>query len=412
MSWPGTSYDVDACQAAYTQTLTDAAKELDVELELNPTGLSDPEDVSSFVEHLRQSPVDGLFVSVMDLQHWPQVDYLVKNRGEIPLIVFSPLGTSFAKHHQICRSTPSTFLAATDDAEWPAFGMRMLKTVWEMKNSRICVLWGDKAEDRILEPIGTTIRFLPLARWKEELERTPMTEEIREIAKSYGIQAEDVVEPDTEDLLAASKNYVVARRIMASEDCRGISVDCARLIGEKQVACGTCLAWSRLLDEGLVGACEADVNAAVSMLLTGLLFQRPAFMQDPAPNTVNKTLIASHCTCCTKLDGYDQPPHRFALRSHYESNSGVALQVFWREGQPVTLMKLLDPGHMVIATGEVVRNVEAKHMGGCRTAIEIRLDDDTDPRNLKGHHQLVMYGKLDAPLDAYCRLADIEVSHA
>ena len=110
-----------------------------------------------------------------------------------------------------------------------------------------------------------------MERWIQELTKVDTTEEMQAIADYYAKEAKKIVEPKKEDLLAAAKNYVVARRIMAAEKCQGISVDCFPLLNERRIACGPCLAWSKLLDEGMVGGCEGDADAAVSLLLAGSL---------------------------------------------------------------------------------------------------------------------------------------------
>lgn len=42
----------------------------------------------------------------------------------------------------------------------------------DMKNTRICVVIGDKTEHRPLEPIGTTIHFIPHERWLQQVNKT------------------------------------------------------------------------------------------------------------------------------------------------------------------------------------------------------------------------------------------------
>ncbi len=62
-------------------------------------------------------------------------------------------------------------------------------------------------------------------------------------------------------------------------------------------------------------------------MLTSYLLDRPGFMNDPVPETVHNTLIAAHCMSGTRIAGFDQPPAPYVLRSHSESNIGVAMQV-------------------------------------------------------------------------------------
>ena len=410
MSWPGAAFDPAAFQAEYSKTLASAAGELDVQLEIVPVPVLEPESIERELRYLAQSPPDGLLLIVMHIDAWPQVRSMANECAALPKIVFSPLGTSLLGRHNTVADLPGTFIAATPDHTWLSTGLRMLKTVWSIRQTRICMISDLLQGDHLAGKLGSTLHYVPLTRWTDEDAQTEVTQEVEEIAKQYGIAARDIVEPEMKDLLNAAKNYVVARRIMEAENCQGISVDCAQLVGQRRVACGMCLAWSKLLDEGCLGGCEADADAAVSLLLSMQLFNRPGFMQDPAVNTINNTLVASHCTSARKLQGYDQPPFDFSLRSHYESKMGVAVQVFWPQGQDVTIFRYQRPDTMLLGTGRVLDNVQAKSAGGCRTAIEIELDGITDPRDVQSHHQVVVCGKHDRLLKGFCQIVDLKTS--
>ena len=132
-------------------------------------------------------------------------------------------------------------------------------------------------------------------------------------------------------------------------------------------------------------------------------------MQDPAPNTVNNTLMGAHCSSPRKLRGFDQPPEPCILRSHSESEIGVSPQVLWPVGEPVTLIDFDGSGRLILGTGEVVTNIDTPPCGGCRTSVELEMDDVEDTRDCKGFHQLFILGRHDRLFRAYCRLAGIEV---
>lgn len=409
MGWPGAHYDPEFQQGQYTRLLTEAAERLGLELEINPLPLHEPDRVAEFLEALAQAPPDGLVITAMNVKSWQQVHYLVQHRPDIPTIVFSPLGTAFGEQIRPIQQTPHTFVAATQDAHWLATGMRMLKTAAEMKAARLCIVGGNAARDERIKSLGTTLHYVPLDRWAAEVRKVEESEQVRALADYYTREAVRIVEPRQADILAAAKNYFVARNIMNAERCQGISVDCYRLLNERQIGCGMCLAWSRLLDEGVVAACEADTEAAVTMLLVSRLFDRPGFMQDPAPNTVTGTLVGSHCTCATKLGGFKQPPEPFELRNHAETETGVSLKVVWKPEQEITIVKFRAPDALTMTTGRVVGNIAEKDSTGCRTAIEVRLDG-VDPTTVRDHHQLFVYGKLDAPLTAFAALAGLRTT--
>jgi len=412
MGWPGAAYDIKARQADYTRTLTEAAGKFGIQLEVRPEPLDTEGAVNGYLEQVKKQPPDGIVLISMSLnQSWPHIDNIAKNRGKVPVIVFSPMGTSFTGHLQGTRNIDGVYVAATQDIEWLTFGMKMFKTMSEMRNTRLCILAGDKVEDRPLEVIGTTLHYIPRNRLPEELKKVEETDQVRTIADYYTKNAKKIVEPTKQDILNAAKNYVAARRIMEAEKCQGISVDCLPLVENRLIPCPPCIAWLRLNDEGSVGACEAEWNSAISLRLTSLLFDRPGFMQDPAPNTVNNTLMGAHCSCPTKLDGFDKPAEPFILRSHSESNTGVVPQVLWRIGQKVTIMKFEGPGTIILGTGRVLRNIETPPSGGCRTSVELELDNVADCRDTKGFHQLFIYGDLEPGFKAYCQLAGIKVVH-
>ena len=409
VSWPGYQYDIKAGQARQTKVLTDAAERMGIQLEVRHEPLDSAKAIDAYLEKLKDAPPDGLFITAMELFRWDLVNHMVAKRGQVPTIVYSPL-TAFTQHLKVARQAARTFVAATQDVQWPAFGLRMLNTIWRMKNTRICIVKGDKTADRKLDVIGTTLHYVPSNRFPEEFKKVQATDEVRALADFYEKNAKKIIEPKKGEILDAAKNYFVCRRLMADENCQGISLDCIPPIVRGTIQ-PPCMAFSRLLDEGIVAACEADWNAAISMLLTHSLFERPGFMQDPAPNTVNNTLMGAHCTSATKLDGFGKTtPAPFILRS-YHTRTGVSLQVLWRIGQKVTVMKFVGPKSIILGTGRVRANIAQPPAGCCRTAVEIELDGVPDSGETKGFHQLFIYGDLERPFKAYCKLAGIEVVH-
>lgn len=429
LGWPGTSFDIRGHQVQYTKVLTDAANKFGTNLEIINDPLKDSDTVNAFLNNLKLSPPDGIVIISMSLnQSWPHIDNMAKNHGEIPMVVFSQMGTSFTQHLQGTRNIKGVTVGATQDVGWLNFAMRMLNTIWQMNNTRICVMRGKETLDQKI--MGTTIHYIPRSRFPQELKNTEITGEMQDLADLWESKTEKIVEPNREDRLNAAKNYIIARRIMEAENCQGISMDCLGLVGDREIPCPPCMAWVQLLDDGYVGTCEAAAHIAVSQRLTSLLFDRPGFMQDPAPNTINNTLMVAHCTSPTRLDGFGMSQEPFILRSHSESNIGVSPQVLWRIGQKVTIMQLnpiqqvkspvsstekakqveQEPS-ILLGTGRVLRNIDTPPAGGCRTSMELELDGVPDARDTKGFHQLIIYGDLEIPFKSYCELAGIKVEH-
>ena len=62
---------------------------------------------------------------------------------------------------------------------------------------------------------------------------------------------------------------------------------------------------------------------------------------------------------------------------------------------------------MLIYSGEVVR-CYPKAAGGCRTNIEIKINEVEDACDTKGMHQIIFYGDHACQLRSFCQLYGIE----
>ena len=404
VSWPGGNCDVKAQQALFTGTLTKAARQFGARLELRHAPLSQPEEVKEYLGQLKASPPDGLIVCAMELALWDPVKQILQERGDIPTVLYSNL-SGFTSQLQIGRNQPKVYVGATQDIGWLTTAVRLLSAIWQMKQTRILFVAGAETRETTVEGLGTTFHWIPKARFEDEFKQVAQTAEVRELARFYQKHARKIVEPSHADILEAAKNYVVCRRLMAVEQCHGIAIDC---LGWQNPVC---VAYSRLRDEGIVAACEKDTNATIGMLMTHLLCDRPGFQQDPSPNTVNNTLIGAHCTSPLKLEGFTQPYRAPYLLRSYHTRTGVAPQVLWPTGKPVTILQAnAKPLSILIGTGRVVSNIAQPPSGCCRTAVEISLDNVTDTRDVKGFHQLFILGHWDQVFKAYGQLAAIPVS--
>jgi hypothetical protein len=404
VSWPGGNCDVGAQQALFAKTLEDAAAQLGVRLEMQARPMAKAEEIHAFLQGLRTAPLDGLIVCAMELELWPLVNRIVKDRGDLPTIVYSHV-SGFTAHLQCGRNTPKTYLGATPDTGWLAFALRMLYTIWRTKNTRILFVAGKAAKETTVAGMGTVFRWIPKDRFAEDFRKVAETDEVRRVAELYAKNAQKIIEPSGKDIIEAVKNYVVCRRLMEAERCQGIAIDC---LGWKNPVC---LAFSKLRDEGIVAACERDANATIGMLLTHLLFERPGFQQDPSPNTVNNTLIGAHCTSALRLEGFDKPYRAPYLLRNYHTRTGVAPQVLWPAGKPVTILYATErPLALLLGTGRVVSNISQPPTGCCRTAVEIELDGVADTRDVKGFHQLFILGNVERMFKAYGQLAGIPVA--
>ncbi len=414
LGWPGTSWE----KTAYAETLAKNkallekfGQELKVGPAIEPEPLYDDAAVDQFIAKIKETKPKGVVVIPLHMQEWDRVGRIAQ--AGVPTVIFAGLGVCFTGHIATISRQPGVYLASSTDFELGPvrFGMKMIRANHDIRRSRIAVIAGNATADEVLEPLGLQIRRLPRARFTDALKTVEATPEVMAVVEEYEKTARKIVEPSRQDLVNAARNFVTAKKILAEEQCGGISMDCLGAVFAREMPSPPCLAWARLLDAGIPAICEADVNGVLSHTLCCRLLDKPGFMQDPVPETVNNTFIGAHCVAPTKLNGFDQPAEPFILRSHSESDIGVSVQVLWKEGQVVTIMQMVGPGKMILGKGRVLRNLDTPPAGGCRTSVELAIDGPADVRDTKGFHQLFIYGDHVRDFQAYGQMFGIAAEH-
>ncbi|MEW6235562.1 MAG: hypothetical protein AB1656_09270 [Candidatus Omnitrophota bacterium] len=278
-------------------------------------------------------------------------------------------------------------------------GIRPLRTVKRLSQSKILVL--RKAESDATESeerLG--VRIVPLQH--DLLMRCYESVDGKEAEKEADRWIEGavkVVEPTREEIIKSSRFYLAMKKAMEEENAQGIAINCLGLFYAKKLPAYPCLGFSRLNSEGLVGACEADVQSALTMLLFQYLTGKPGFISDPVIDTANNTVIHAHCVAATRMAGTRGKEDPYILRSHLEDDKGAALQVKMQIGRKVTMAKVVSDDLMLLSTGEITGNPDVDR--GCRTKIATKVADARKVLQQYSHglHRVIFY-------DDHCR--DVE----
>ena len=195
-------------------------------------------------------------------------------------------------------------------------------------------------------------------------------------AESYWLsQAKEIVEPSREEIVKSCKTYLAMKKIMLDHNAQAITVKC---LGG--IPIGTlgypCLGFSRILDDGLVGACEADIDSTLTMLIFLYAFGLPGFITDPLIDTAKNAVIHAHCVAPTKMRGPASDRLPFSIRSHRDDNRGASLEVFMNKdlGQKVTWAKIANLDSILVTTGEIVEVCDFDDRG-CRTQVVTEVED-------------------------------------
>lgn len=411
LGWPGTTYDLDKHQAEYWARLRASCRGLGIDLHEESAPIQADSGVVSLIEGVRQRRPDALLVILQHMGCWGWTERLAKEAG-CPLIVFAPIGTSFTGHVAAISRRPGVYLVSS--LEWSAVedGLRMIRAKRMFEESRILWIHGDKRHETVLDRLGTKVRAIPRDAFNQLFDKMPANEEVKDIASSFRRGAKKVVEPTWQDSLNSARVYTTAKRLLADEQANALSMDCLGMVSDKLVPTPPCGGWTILQDEGITAGCEADLHGATSMMLTSYLLDRPSYMNDPVAETAKNLLIAAHCTSGTRLNGFSKPKAPYILRDHSESSLGVAVQVLWPIGDPISLIRFSNTNELILDTGRVVSNVDTPPAGGCRTSIEIRMDRVEDARDVLGFHQVVTLGDHRRMVESFCQLMGIRVVHS
>ncbi len=419
MLWPGAIYDGEKALRDYSAQIEAAQKELGIQVNMRLLPIYTPAEADQWLAEAAKAKVDGLFLVMLDRQAhaWPTAAKVMDSK--IPSVIFSPIGTSFTTNTGPLASRGGTFIASTSDFAQAKYGLKMLRTAAKLREMRFVVIKGNERADRELPFFGTKLRYIPAKNFLDEYNATPTDKEITSMATGYLRNARRISRATREDLLNGIKSYVVARNILEREQGDGITMDCLGALGKTKVSL-PCIAWSKMLDHGIPAACEADLGASITHALVQFLFDRPGFQQDPVAETARECLVGAHCSCPTRLSGFNQKPEPYDIIHHHGNRDAVPRPI-WRLGQRVTVADVVlegkqelhqrrHPGHpqLVIGTGTVVDNVSVPPAGGCVVSVMVKLDTQPDLLAYPGFHQLFFYGDYKKELLAYCKLFGIQ----
>jgi len=165
-----------------------------------------------------------------------------------------------------------------------------------------------------------------------------------------------------------------------------------------------------LRDEGIAAGCQADLNPTLTLMLIQQLFDKPGFQQNAAMNTARNLYFGSHCTAPSKMRGCSASPEPYTLHHHAEAGWGCVPRVLFSPGQEAT-MALYSSGskpQMIIYTGRIVDCPSIPPTGGCRSNLQMTINEVSDVCDVKGMHQIIFYGNHAAELRAFCQLYDIQ----
>ena len=205
------------------------------------------------------------------------------------------------------------------------------------------------------------------------------------------------------ELTKASRLAMAVKLLLEENDADGCALACFALI--KTLDTTGCLALSQLNDsEKFIGACEGDLDAALTMLLMKNLGAENFWMGNPIIFPENEIQLV-HCTSARKQGDvvFD-----YRLMPHHESGKGVSLDVQLPVGQEVTLARIgNDLSNILVCRGKTKPVAKLKT---CRTQSRIVIpSSEKFVSAMTGTHVISSLGDFSGELEYFGRLKGLQV---
>jgi len=268
-----------------------------------------------------------------------------------------------------------------------------------------------RAEGKAIEQLfGTRVRTTNSEELNEAY-RAANKAEAQQFANSWIKNAKKIVEPSKEEILRSGLIYLAMRELMKQYKAQALDIDCLQLFYGKKLPAYPCLGLCQFNDEGLVGACEADLASTITMLAMTYLVGRPGFISDPVIDTSKNQIIYAHCVAPTKPYGPTGKSIPYYLRDHSEDRKGAVVQSFFNLGEMTTTLKFGSARKEIIFhQAKAVANVNEDR--ACRTKLAAEVKD---PFKLLtewhkwGWHRVTYAGDHRQAVEAFAALAGMTV---
>lgn len=443
-TWPHIGYDF----APDIERVKSALGQLCPEVEFLPTLAHGPEDAQKLLAADQAEDIDGYIVYQMN--NWVQVMQAIVASGKPTLVAdflysgsggflvytaglrrnnqnFSVVasekiedlaesarcftllakGGSVAEFVAACdrvrreRTAPANPASCKEDPLQIADVARCLETI---KGTRLLTVGGAMHKDLVqgiqnrlgIEVVPLDFKVLTAAYEAADGEKA------RQLAERWKSSARAVTLDDADATLDKSaRAYLAQQSLLREHRAEAITINCLGGFYGGHLPAYPCLGFVELLDAGLIGACEADLMSAATMIYLKHLVARPGFISDPVLDSSKRQIIYAHCVAPTRMFGPSGEANPFEILSHSEDRRGASVRSFLPEGYMTTTLEI-HPGRqeLLCHRAKAVENVVIDR--ACRTKLAGEVVGDFEKLfnywDQYGWHRVTVYGDLKEPL--------------
>ena len=282
--------------------------------------------------------------------------------------------------------------------------LRELRCLNVLRNARI-ISFGTPASyiRDVITPIeylerklGVKIMLIPLEELVEEYDKVSIDIKAGKERMKHIIESAKRIAEFKEDYNKALEDgirlYLAMKHFIRKYNASAVTIDCFGFIDliyrRNKVLRPPCIALSLLRDEGIPAACEADLDALITMMIMSYISGRPAFMGNPTYMDLERNILRiSHCTVPISI------VREFDIASFHETGYGATIKGYFSEGEIVTIARVSKfLNEMVIARGTIVRS-KVEDARECATRVEIKIKDLSKfAESVVGDHHVLVLG--------------------
>ncbi len=214
-------------------------------------------------------------------------------------------------------------------------------------------------------------------------------------------QAEKLIEPTRDEVVRCGAMYLAMKALMKKHSAQAITINCLGGFYGGHITAYPCLGHYQLNNDGLVGACEADVTSTITMLAMSCMTGRPGYISDPVIDTAKNQIIYAHCVAPNKMFGPDGPSNPYHIRSHSEDRKGAVVRSLMPLGYMTTTIEFHPIRKEVLFhQGKSVDNVDDDKACRSKLAVEVKGDIEKlmNEWDQWGWHRVTVYGDLKEPV--------------
>jgi hypothetical protein len=390
-TWPTKDYDYDARRKELGKMLREGCPGADFTEDFIAHSVAEADSV------IKANPdVDGFLVYIIGI--WTRAADRIMHSGKPTVVVddlYAGSGEILGLGPTIRKDNLRAALVSSSKFYDVKRGVRWLEVLAAMKGAKIInVKEADIAGQ--IKTLGEVFGTAMVQMKSDEMNRRYDAADDK-LAKAWAAYwtdgAKDIVGVEKEEIFKAGKMHAAFCRALEEKEADAVTMDCLGLYYKNISRAYPCLSWFELLNQGLTGICEADVDSTTTALLMRYLCNRPGFVSDPVIDTSTGEIIYAHCVASNRVYGPKGKANPYILRTHAEDRKGVSLQSLMPLGEPETTLRVaLGDRAMVLHSGKTSRNVTELNKA-CRTKLAAKTDAEAVLRNwTRGWHRVTVYG--------------------